>query len=197
MARIVYAKDSRVKGYVALGIGEDGELRRLTVHKIKYSSLGSPSRGEEIDSETVRELEEADEQFRALRRALSFLSYADNSERGLVMKLMRAGFPRRVAEEAVAECVSHGYIRERDQLARLIVTAAEVKLRGPLYIKAYLMQKGYSSSDISEVTDELISSGEVCFPECFRRLCERLGPVGEEERMMLAKKYGYRRSDIG
>ena len=195
MARVVYAKDSRTKGYIALGINDGGEIKKLTVSKIEYSCLGSPERGEEIDEGTVEHLMELDEQFRALRRALSFLSYADNSERGLMQKLLRAGYSRDSAELAIKECVRLGYIRELEQLKRLIESYANAKLRGPLYIKAALMQKGYSSRDISEAMSELISTGEIDFGESFRRLLEKYSPSDDEERRMLAKKYGYRSCD--
>lgn len=191
MARVVYAKESRTKGYVALGISDGEELRKLTVSKIEYSCLGSPERGEHIDEGTLEHLSVLDEQFRALRRALSLLSYADNSERALMQKLMRAGFSRDSAEEAVHECVRLGYVKENEQLKRLISSFVNVKLRGPLYVKSALMQKGYSSHDISAAIEELLSEGEIDFRDAFERLCEKYSPNDGEERRMLAKKYGY------
>jgi SOS response regulatory protein OraA/RecX len=193
MLRISYVKDSRIKGYITLGMVTDDGSMSLTVSKITYSSIGSPVRGGYIDDDVIDELRREDEEFRALRRALSILSYADNSRRTLEMKLRRAGFSRESCEAAARECISHGYINEDEQIARFIEREANINLRGSAYIRAKLVGKGYSSSDIDRVLQRLTDSCEVDFYKNFESLCDRRGITDKQERMALAYKYGYKR----
>ena len=195
LLKIVYVRDSRVKGYVTLGLASEGEKHAYTVSLAVYSSLGSPPPRAEIGAEDAAVLEREDECFRATRRALSILSYADNSERTLTQKLLRAGFSRSAALHAVEECLGHGYIDEKKQLLRIISTLANNRLKSERYIRASLYGKGYRQSDISEAIYELCEAGEVDFAAVFERLCERLGATDEEEKRKIAFKHGFSYKD--
>ena len=190
MATIICVKEARDKGYVSVGVKDGDDVCYYTVSKIEYSELGSPTRHEQIDEDTVSLLCASDERFRARKKALSILSYADNSERMLALKLSRQGFSQGAVLGAVKECVMLGYVDEMRQLTRLIPLLA-AKLHGPRYIKHALMKKGYSSSDISSCIDTLVFSGEIDFKENLSRLFERYQPSDDEERRALARKYGY------
>ena len=89
-----------------------------------------------------------------------------------------------------------GYIDERRQIERAVLSEANRSLRGRSYITKKLISKGYSSADISEVTDELISRGELDFSASFELLCEKKGATTDEERRALLYKYGYRSGDF-
>lgn len=195
LLKIVYVRDSRVKGYVTLGLIEKGEKITYTVSGAIYSSIGSPPPRTELGVEDAAVLEKEDECFRATRRALSILSYADNSERTLTQKLLRAGFSRGAALHAVEECLGHGYIDEKKQLLRIISTLANNRLKSERYIRMSLYGKGYRPNDVSAAIDELCEMGEVDFASVFERLCERLGVTDEEEKRKIAFKHGFRYRD--
>ena len=112
------------------------------------------------------------------------------------MKLLRAGFSRSVAEECIEECLRLGYIDERRQIERAVLNEANRSLRGKAYIVRKLASKGYSASEVGEITDELVSAGEIDFGENFERLCEKKGALSQEARRALLYKYGYRSADF-
>ena len=197
MPRIIYIKESKGGGYVILGIADGEDKKAFAVAKATYSSLGSPSRFHELSDEEISVIEAANDEYRALKKALSLLSYADNSEKNLTMKLRRSGFSKDTAEGAVREVVRLGYLKEDEQLRRLIVYEANSRLTGPLKIASKLMAKGYSSSAIRDIVDTLRSEGEVDFSENCRRLLEKKLPddATDEEKYKLLKSYGYKTYD--
>ncbi|MBQ7363818.1 MAG: RecX family transcriptional regulator [Clostridia bacterium] len=193
MAKVLYVKESRVRGYVILGISDGGESSSFTVNKITYSAIGSPIRGSELPNEELPQLMTEDEQFRALRRALSILSFGDNSKRALDAKLRRAGFSQGAREYAVRECEGHGYINEERQLEAKILSLANGKLHGQYYLRARLARAGFDISSVDAVIRRLVDMGEVDFSANLERLAEEKGVSGEEELRALAYKYGYKR----
>ncbi len=86
----------------------------------------------------------------------------------------------------------HGYIKEDDQLRRLVLREANVNLRGPRYIREKLAAKGYSRDSIDAIIDELVESGEIDLVINFDALCDKKGAVDSDERRALAYKYGFR-----
>ena len=193
MARLAYLKTPRTKGYITLGVAFEEKTCPYTVSRITYSEIGSPVRGDEIDRDTLGRLVKEDEFFRAERRALSILSYADNSERMLKMKLMRLGFSDEAVSHAVIAVVGHGYIDEQRQLKIKIAELANNKLRGKYYIIQYLAGRGYSRALVEEVIERLTEEGVIDFQASFERLAEKHNAVDREEKYALLKKYGYKR----
>ena len=194
MPRIIYIKAARARGYLLIGVAE-GEVKRVyTVPEAVYSEVGSPARGEELDAETESALDEADNRYKAMRKALSLLSYADNSERALEAKLRRSGYSREVAEDTVREVVRLGYINDERQLERLILAEANTCLKGPLKLIPKLVSKGYSVSDIKAAISRLRETGELDFDENRRRLLDTKLPddASDEEKYALLHKYGYK-----
>lgn len=186
--RIVDAGGERIR--LSL-VCESGEVR-LDVGRDAYAAVGEPVMGCEISESDLDVLRYSDEEHRALKKALSLLAFTDKNRRTLLTKLRAAGFSREMAEAAVNECAAHGYLDERRQLAILISDEANRALRGPVYIKRKLMGKGYLSSDIDAVMQELVDSGDVDFSAVFRRLAEKRGAEDAESRRELMYKYGFR-----
>ena len=193
MAKIIYIKESKTKGYLVIGVKEGEEKTPLTVNAAAYAEVGSPVLGEELDPDTLEALTKENQRFLALRKALYLLSFSDNSERNLRYKLMRAGYPRDVVDYAIGEVVRLGYINEQRQLERLILTEANSKLYGPMKIISRLVGKGYSPSDVRAAIEALSDSGEVDFDLNRARLLEKL-PDGytDEDMYKLLYKYGYK-----
>lgn len=192
MSEIAYIKQA--KSSLLLGILTEGECSRYTVSVALYEAIGSPKKGDFITPEALVEIKYCDEAYRARKKALSLLTLADNNEKTLIRKLTAAGFSRDIAEDVTREMVSFGYIRERDQLERLILSEANIKLSGPLKIIPKLAAKGYSQSDIRSVIAELSDRGDLDFFANAARLVEkRLGesPDAEEKKKLLYKS-GYK-----
>ena len=193
MAKIIYIKESKTKGYLVIGVKEGEQKTPLTVNGAAYAALGSPALGEELSTDTYEALARENQRFLALRKALYLLSFSDNSERNLRYKLMRAGYPCDVVDFAVSEVLRLGYINEARQLERLIVNEANSRLYGPMKIVSRLAGKGYSTSAIREAMESLCDSGEVDFDTNRARLLEKL-PDGytDEDMYKLLYKYGYK-----
>ena len=139
--QVSYIRAARSRGYLSLGIEDGTDVHRLTVSESDYARCGSPMQGDVIDGRAYDLFTFSDECYRATLTALRILSFADNSERSLMMKLVQKGISREVAEGAVQEMVRLGYVNEREQLTRL-VTREAAALRGPLRIVAKLSSKG-------------------------------------------------------
>ena len=192
MTTLKFIRATKDSDLLLLGIFEEGETARYTVSSETLEAIGSPAVGDLLDQGQTSAIKYADELYRARKKALSLLAFADNNKRTLGMKLSRAGFCRDIVEEVCREMLSLGYINERRQLERLILVEANQKLRGPGRIIPALVAKGFSSSDVSEVMRSLISSGEIDFAENAERLLEKKLPADGEERKKLLYKNGYK-----
>ena len=178
-------------GRVSVGIITDDGERVLSIGAALYASM-SFTRGSELTDDELLRLSRDDEEYRAMKKALSLLGYSDKNKRTLYLRLIHEGFSREVVTAVVERCMGSGYINERDQLTRLILREANVNLRGPRYIRDKLAAKGYSRTDIDAVICELTDGGEIDFDMNLRRLSEKKGATTPDERRALAYKYGYR-----
>lgn len=180
------------KGLLSLAIGGE-ESANYTVNSKVYLEIGSPSVGDILNDGQIYLIKEYDEYFRAKKKALSILAYADNNRRNLAMKLQKAGFGRDLCDRVVCEMVSLGYIDEKRQLERLITVEANGKLRGPLRVIPSLVNKGYSSSDVRCVLRDLMESGEVDFKKNAKSLLDKKLPEADpEEKKKFLYKNGYK-----
>lgn len=194
MATLKHIREIKDTSLLLLGIVGEGESADYTVNTTLYTDIGSPSIGDTIDEASLLAIQYADELYRAKKKALSILSYADNNQQTLKAKLLRAGFKYEIAQKACEEMISYGYINEKNQLERLILVEANQKLRGPLRIIPALTAKGYSSADVREVLNRLIDEGEIDFSENAERLIQKkLSSDAEEgDRKKLLYKNGYK-----
>ena len=180
------------KGLLSLAIGGE-ESANYTLCSRVYLEIGSPSVGDILTDEEIYRIREYDEYYRAKKKALAILAYADNNRRNLSMKLSKAGFGRDLTDRVVSEMVELGYIDERRQLERLITVEANGKLRGPLRVIPSLVNKGYSSSDVRAVMHTLMESGEVDFRKNAKALLDKKLPTADpEERKKFLYKNGYK-----
>ena len=194
MAKISYIRTSKDGTLLLLGIVGEGESARYTISDAVYDSIGRPAPHTLLGERELSVIKYADELYRAEKKALSLLSYADNNERTLRAKLIRAGFSREIADEICEKMVSLGYINESRQLERLILNEANYKLRGPLKIMPYLAAKGYATADIRRVMQDLSERGELDFQKNAERLIEKKLPddATDEEKKNLLFRNGYK-----
>ena len=194
MATLKLIRESKDKGLLLLGLTEEGESANYTVGVTLYEEIGCPSVGDVLDEDSVSAIKYADTRLRAKKKALSILAYADNNQRTLYSKLIRAGFCRQVASDTVDEMVALGYVNEKRQLERLVLNEANVKLRGAGRIIPTLVNKGYSSSEVRDVLSGLVAEGEIDFTKNAHSLIEKkLGDSSDKEEIKkLLYKNGFK-----
>lgn len=178
-------------GTVILRVLSDGEVRSYFLCGRAYREIGAPTVGEVLDG-VLDDILLADESYRAEKKALSLLSYADNNRHTLQMKLMRAGFGRDISREVTEEMVRLGYINEQAQLERLILNEANVKLSGPGKLVPKLCAKGFKMTDVKAELHRLIGSGVINFEDNKQRLIsKKASDSSDDEIRALLYKYGY------
>ena len=194
MRRITYVKSGPAEGSLYVGITSDTEKEKLYISRTEYARCGSPERGEEIDEDTYYRMARFDEYHKAKKKALSILTYGDNNRKNLIRKLRVAGFAPDLAKMVTEEMVSLGYIREDDQLRRLITAEANGKLQGPNKIFQKLVAKGYSTTDVRSMMEILVDEGEINFKNSAMLLIEKKLPKGatSDEKKTLLYKNGYK-----
>lgn len=175
----------------------DGGTERLLcpLFEKEYQSLGSPAAGTVLSEEEETLLLSLWEEHKAKEAALRLLSFGDNNANGLFRKLRGRGFSSAAAESAVSQMVGRGYIRERDQLYRLVRSLANGKLFGEERIRQHLITAGYRREDVANAIAEAVSSGDVDFIENRKKLLKKKLPEGAapQKAAALLYRYGYRR----
>ena len=192
LAFIKYIRFGKEKGRVEMGIlSEDGLLKNCSVSLVLYSHIGEPVARQELDEGALELILSEDEGHRAMKKALSLLSYSDKSKAMLYSRLVSLGYKRVAAREAVNECIRLGYIDEKEQIARFVIREANESLKGQLLILRKALAKGFKSDEVNSVIRELTELGEVDFEANFNRLAEKKGALTEEDRAALRYKNGY------
>ncbi len=194
MKKVTYVKSGPAEGSLIIGIVDDGAREKFYISQTEYARCGGPVKGEILDEETYLRMARYDEYHKAKKKALSILTYGDNNQKNLIRKLRVAGYPQDLAQVICREMVALGYINEEDQLRRLIVAEANEKLQGPNKIFAKLTAKGYSSSDIRDIMQNLVDEGEINFKSNAYRLIEKKlekGATADEKKTLLYKN-GYK-----
>ena len=195
MASLQFVRELKDTKLLLLGIVEEGESARYTVNLTAYRDIGSPTSGDELEDSQLSVIYYTDELIRAKKKALNILTYADNSKKNLSIKLYRAGFSREIIDQVCSDMVERGYVNERRQLERLVWSEANTKLRGPFLIVPKLVSRGYSATEIRDVMDNLVDSGEIDFDLNAEKLIEKKLPAArdDEEIKKLLFKNGFKR----
>ena len=192
LAQVKSLRPGKDKGRLEVGLlFDDGSVKKCSVSPVCYAHLGEPKPRESIGERETEILISEDEQYRAMKKALSLLAYSDKSKSMLYSRLVGCGYTKASAAEAVKECTRLGYIDEREQICRFIKREANQSLKGRLHILRKASSKGFKVDDVKEIIGELEESGEISFEHNFERLCEKHGAVNEEEKAALKYKNGY------
>ena len=170
----------------------DGKKTKYTITEGTYREIGCPLSGEVLEDEEAELLVRRDEERRALAKALSILTYADNGENQLKIKLMRHGFSKSAIDETVKECVRRGYIDDLRIIENAVLKLA-ADYQGKKKIIAKLVAKGFSAGTVMKTVVRLEAEGKIDFTEARRRLIsEKLPPEStKEEKLKLLHRYGY------
>ena len=170
----------------------DGKKTKYTITEGTYREIGCPLSGEVLEGDEAELLIRRDEERRALAKALSILTYADNGENQLKIKLMRHGFSKSAIDETVKECVRRGYIDDLRIIENAVLKLA-ADYQGKKKIIAKLTAKGFSAGTVMKTVVRLEAEGKIDFTEARRRLItEKLPPEStKEEKLKLLHRYGY------
>lgn len=189
--KIIYVRPQSTSGRLRIGASDGENKYDYSLSESEYSALGSLLSGDLIDEDTHNKIRSFDLLYRARKKALGILSYADNSEQALIRKLRMAGFSSEISRLVGAEMVSRGYVNDSRQLKRFISAEVRINKTGPAKLIPKLMAKGYTRSDITTVLDELVCSGEVNFEEAKKALIEKLDGESDEIIKKTLYKNGY------
>ena len=192
MARVLFVKPVPNKKKVQIGILDEENECTYTISEATYKTMTALCVGADITVSDLGTLRFEDEYYRALKKAMGYLSLSDKSKYELKMKLIRAGFSADAADVALERLTELGYLDEARQLERAVEREANYSLRGRYYIKRKLSSKGYPISAVGRAIDKLTESGEIDFEANFERLAEKKGVTSYEERVALEYKFGYR-----
>ncbi len=190
MHRIEYIR-SATSGRFKLSVSVFDVSEAYVISAAMLNSLSAPYKGGMLTEDELESVRIHDEEYRATKKALSMLAYSDKNTRTLLSRLRAHGFSEHSARYAVEYCLEQGYIDERRQLERLVLAEANGSLRGRLYIMRKLAAKGYSRTEIAQVIDGLVASGQIDFENNLKRLFEKKGASDGESRRALIYKYGY------
>jgi SOS response regulatory protein OraA/RecX len=180
--------------YVLIGIENDEGYKSYKVSESFYLDIGAPEIGASLLSDTVSLIEEENEYYEALKKALSLLEYSDNSKSMLFKKLLMRKVNKDAARYAVKRCVDLGYLDEERQLKRLVLDLANSSLLGKNKIVAKLVAKGYLTTDIYKTIAILLDEGEIDFEHNKQKLIKKHSAVcGDEEALAkLLYKHGFK-----
>jgi len=200
------AENSRGKFLITvkLSTGQHEEVRTFPVFRyfLKNQIFGGepPKVGDFLSAELFEALEFAEECSNAAIKAVSFLSYGDNTARKLSDKLRQKGFSKESAAEAVRFCVEKRYINEEDQLRRLMEQLCERKRYGLRRIRQEVFQKGFADETVKAVFEECAS--ELDFDAAVLERVKRLGvdafstPEKKKKHVSSLLRYGFSMEEI-
>lgn len=164
---------------VELREGEKCDSRVFLLPRAIFEGLGLSEPPAALSEESFYELEYADEQYRAIRKAFDILAYGRNSAKTLAAKLRGRGFSAEIAEDAANYMLTHGYIKEDDDAIR----EAELcfrKLWGSRRILMHLHEKRFDDAAISAAREYL---GTLDFVDnCVKLIRSKYGTLPKEEK---------------
>lgn len=203
---VVQAENSRGKFLITvkLSTGQHEEVRTFPVFRyfLKNQIFGGepPKVGDFLSAERFEALEFAEACSGAAIKAVSFLSYGDNTAKKLSDKLRQKGFSKESAAEAVRFCVEKRYIDEEDQLKRWMELLCEKKKYGLRRIRQEVWQKGFSEDVLKEHFEE--NAALLDFDAAVYDRVKRLGadafstPEKKKKNVSSLLRYGFSMDEI-
>lgn len=171
---------------------EDKSYRKsLKISADDYSALGSPSVDESLSEYAYRALLRRTKRTGAIDDALRILSFGDNNRASLKRKLYARGYSAEAIDQAIDKMCEYGYINEKSQAYRYVLSLANGKKMGPKKIYPYLLSRGYKKSDIDDALRKAISDGDVNFEKIKSQLFLKFRPESEDEERELLYKHGF------
>ena len=183
---------------VELCEGDKRDRRSFLLPRAIYEGLEIPDAPAVLSEEAFCEIEYADEQYRAIRKAFDILAYGRNSAKTLAAKLRSRGFSAEMAEEAANYMLTHGYIKEDDDAIREVELCFH-KLWGSRRILMHLHEKRFDDDAVAAAREYLETLDFV--ENCVKLIRSKYGtlPKDEKERNRVISglvRYGYSFTEI-
>lgn len=170
--------------------GQEAHLRlRLTLDA--YRACGTPKKGTALSCDAIDLLRAKGAESEAVFAAERALASSPKSARELYRNLRGKRHSHENALYAVQTAREKGWLREEDQLSRILPYLAERKLWGERRLLPYLMGKGYEKGDIERALDTAEEEGTLDFDDLRTRLLAKYEPQSEEERKKLLYTHGF------
>ena len=147
---LVLNEGKEVSLEVELRQGESSDRRTFKMPRSIFESFGI-SEGE-ITRENVSDIMDADERYRALKRAFDILAYGRNSKKTLEDKLRHRGFSAKISHDIAEYMKNNGYIDEGEDAVREVDICLR-KLWGSRRILMHLHQRGYDNDVINSAKE--------------------------------------------
>ncbi len=146
------------------------ESREITLPPSVWNDMGYEVPCE-ISTAEMDELYRYEEYYHAYEKALSILSYGDNSAAALKRKLKLKGFSDGAVIYASRAMKAHGYINDAEILNEKVLYLANEKLHGRRKIISELTAKGFLRHDIEGALERC--GALISFSKNRRRLIEK------------------------
>ncbi len=115
------------------------------------------SEGDEISPEKYYELKILDEKRSAVKKSIDLLSISSQTEYLLKVKLLKRGFSKFAAEEAVSYLKSKNLINDREYAEQWISSRLRNNPSGPYVLKGMLSSKGVDRETAESVVNSLFT----------------------------------------
>ena len=193
---LVYNEGKEVQLEVELRQNQNSDRR---IFKMPYSIFKSLGLSEgEITREDMTEIMDADERYKALKRAFDIISYGRNSKKVLEDKLRKRGFSAEISADIAEYMKNHGYIDEDDDAVREVELCVK-KMWGSRRILMHLHEKRYEVSAINSAKKYMESIDFV--DVCVKLVREKYGtlPKDDAERQKIISaliRHGFSMNEI-
>ena len=193
---LVLNEGKEVDVEIELVQGEQSDTRRFKLPRTIFESFGLCEG--EITREDVSKIMDADERYRALRRAFDIIAYGRNSTKMLADKLRHRGFSPEVCRDIAEYMRDNGYIDEDEDASREVDLCVR-KLWGSRRILMHLHEKGYDQNAIKAAKEymDTLDFVDVCV-KCVRAKYKTL-PKDEAERKKIISaliRHGFSMNEI-
>lgn len=192
--RINEGKEAEVT--IELREGDKSDRRQFLLPATIFDSFGI--REGEISREDVMTIMDAEERYRALKRAFDIIGYGRNSTKVLEDKLRHRGFKPEICRDIAEYMRDNGYIDEDDDAMREVDVCVR-KLWGGRRILMHLHEKGYAKEaiDAAKTYMESIDFVDVCV-KCVREKYKTLPKDEGERKKIIAAlvRHGFSMNEI-
>ncbi len=204
------AEGARGQFSVTVKLSGDGEgmeeertfsVFRYFLKNTEYFRGNIPVVGEFLSREAFEALEMGEEATKATLKAVSMLAYTDRTAKKLAEQLRQKGFSAEAAEAAVAFCIEKRYIREEEQLRRLMTLLCEKKQYGVRRIRNEVYQKGFAKATVDAVWEDMLDVLD--FEGALDLRMQKLGrgafvsPREKQKTYASLMRYGFSADEIG
>ena len=140
--------------------------------------------GQEIDENTLVEIQRSSEAQACFDSALNFISKSVKTEKEIKDKLIKKGYLEEIVLETLEKLKSYNFVNDKDYINRYVSTYKNNKSKK--LIKFELQKKGVNKLDVDECLDEIESEFETAL-----KIAEKYVRNKEKDEKTFQKCYKY------